>query len=60
LAEFTVASIPRVFDTISPNNPGTRLIPEGGGPQPVKVAYLNDNSCAAAPATPEAIREAAR
>ena len=35
-------------NTISPNNPGAGLlIAEGGSPQLVKVAYLDDRTCAA-------------
>ena len=48
-------------NTISPNNPGAGLlIAEGGTPQLVKVAYLDDRTCAAIAAYAATLRDTVR
>jgi DNA segregation ATPase FtsK/SpoIIIE, S-DNA-T family len=48
-------------NTISPNNPGAGLlIAEGGSPQLVKVAYLDDRTCAAIAAYAATLRDTIR
>ncbi|SRR6266536_3236059 len=48
-------------NTISPTNPGAGLlIAEGGTPQPVKVAYLDDTTCAAIASYAAALRATVR
>jgi S-DNA-T family DNA segregation ATPase FtsK/SpoIIIE len=48
-------------NTISPNNPGAGLlIAEGGAPQLVKTAYLDDKTCAAIAAYAAELRQAVR
>jgi S-DNA-T family DNA segregation ATPase FtsK/SpoIIIE len=48
-------------NTISPGNPGAGLlITEGGAPQHVKVAYLDDATCAAIAAYAVILRETVR
>jgi S-DNA-T family DNA segregation ATPase FtsK/SpoIIIE len=47
-------------NTISPNNPGAGLlIAEGGSPQLIKVAYLDDRTCAAIAAHAATLRATA-
>jgi S-DNA-T family DNA segregation ATPase FtsK/SpoIIIE len=47
-------------NTISPNNPGAGLlIAENGSPEPVKIAYLDDRTCAAIAAYAAILRAAA-
>jgi S-DNA-T family DNA segregation ATPase FtsK/SpoIIIE len=48
-------------NSISPNNPGAGLlIAEGGSPQLVKVAYLDDRTCAAIAAYAATLRDTVR